>query len=76
MPRFTINAYQEMFAEQEIEASNLHDAVAKFTAMLKDKQVTWCPSDEDMDYTVSEEDETGRVIREVSGDALDYTVKA
>ncbi len=76
MTNFTISAHQEMYADEQIEAGTLLEAVNKFKDRLRNGQVVWSPSDEEMDFSVSEQDETGNTIREADGEALDISLRA
>lgn len=75
MPNFTISAHQEMYADEQTEAGTLLEAVNKFRDRLRNGQVVWRPSDEDMDFSVSEQDEIGNTIREADGEALDISLR-
>ena len=51
MPQFTITAYQEMVAEQIVEADSAREAVEKFHVMTASGAVNWRPSDEDLEIS-------------------------
>ena len=76
MAHFTISAHQEMYAEETLEADTLLQAVDAFRDRLRSGHVAWRPSDEAMDFSVSEEDEAGNTIRAADGDALDIPLRA
>jgi hypothetical protein len=76
MAHFNITAYQEMFTEQHVEAKDAQEAVLNFQAKLKRGGVVWQPSAEGMDFTVSEIDEAGHVLSEISSDSVDILIKA
>ena len=52
MPTYTIQAYQEMFAEVTVTAQSALDALASFREMIKAGAIQWCPSDEDLEAEV------------------------
>lgn len=74
MATYTISAYQEMFADEHIEADDPHEALLIFQTRCKNDEVAWKPSAEDMDYTVSEQNNEGDVVSEVSSENLDIKI--
>ncbi len=58
MPRFTITAHQEMFAQQVVEADSAREAAENFEAMVEREEVAWEIGDEDLEIEV--QDEKGR----------------
>ena len=58
MPKFTITAHQEMFAQRVVEADSAREAAEKFEAMVEREEVAWEIGDEDLEIEVA--DEQGR----------------
>lgn len=73
--KFTVSAHQEMFAHEQIEANTLREAIEKFKAKLRNDEVVWRPSDEDMDFTISEEDDMGNVVSEIDNEELGVLIR-
>ncbi len=55
MPTYTIQAYQEMYAEVKITAEEPHEALDQFKILMSAGKIHWLPSDEDLDVEVQDE---------------------
>ena len=76
MAKFIISAYQETYADEQIEADTLQEAITAFKAKVKNQEIVWRPSDENMEFTISEENEMGNIVMEIDNDILGVSLKA
>ena len=49
MSEFIVSGYQQMYAEQTVEAATEEEAAEKFRALADAGQIPWRPSDEDLE---------------------------